>query len=130
MKNLSVKWQKLIIWLTGYVNIIAFFLAGGYLYLKTENEEIKNSAKTAFFVTACCTGLELLRTVIYYIMVVSGATYSVTSSMNIFLYVIYIVKALAFLTLFILDMVGIQLTRTKKAEKQVIVDEKIEETQD
>ena len=46
MEKLNSKWQKLILWLTGYLNIIAFVLGGGFVYLKTQDEKVKKSAKT------------------------------------------------------------------------------------
>lgn len=60
MKGLSVKWQKLIIWLTGYVNLIAFVIAGGYLFKNTESEDVKRSAKAAFIVEAIFTAIEIV----------------------------------------------------------------------
>lgn len=111
MKNLSAKWQKLIVWLTGYLNIIAFFLAGGYVYTKTQDEEVKNSAKTALILVAGFTAIEMLRGLIYYIMTLSNASYEALSAMSDLSYVLTIIKIVVFATLFALDFFGIQLKR-------------------
>lgn len=108
MKKLSAFWQKLIVWFTGYANIIAFVVAGGYLYLNTDKKEVKTSAKTALIVTVTFTALELLRSLILYIMYLANATYATTSVMSDVSYVFSILKMVTFVTLFVLDLCGIQ----------------------
>lgn len=125
MKNLSAKWQKLIVWLTGYLNIIAFFLAGGYVYTKTQDEEVKNSAKTALVLVAGFTALEMLRGLIYYIMQLANAGYETLSAMSDVSYVLTIIKIVVFATMFALDFFGIQLKRA--AVKPVVVEVEEEE---
>ncbi len=101
MKNLSVKWQKLIVWLTGYLNIIAFVIAGGYLYINTEQGEVKNSAKVALFATAVFTAVDIalifVRNCVYLAKAVTD--WIVTTG-----WVLTIVKIVVFVILFIVDM--------------------------
>ena len=118
MKNLSSKWQKLIVWLTGYVNIIAFFLAGGYIFLKTDDEDVKTSAKTALVLTVFFTVVELLRSVIYYIMSLANVPYETLSKVSEIGTVLTIVKIVAFVTLAILDLCGIKLLPVKSNASQ------------
>ena len=47
----SKSWKKILIWACGYVSIIAFAIAGGYAIVKSEDEELKKTAKTCFIVT-------------------------------------------------------------------------------
>lgn len=115
MKNLSVRWQKLIVWLTGYLNIIAFVIAGGYLFEKTEHQEVKNSAKTAFIVTAVFTAADMVHLIIYY-------CYNLASNsarwLSTFSWVISLVKIVVFVLLFIVDItVGIGSGNGKKTSE-------------
>lgn len=122
MKNLSVRWQKLIVWLTGYLNIIAFVIAGGYLFEKTEHQEVRNSAKIAFFVTAVFTAVEMVHLIILY-------CYNLASDsarwLSIFAWVIALVKIIVFVVLFIVDITagigsgsGKKTSETKEAEAE------------
>ncbi len=117
MKTLSEKWQKLIVWLSGYLNIIAFFLAGGYLYLKTDSDDVKTSGKTVLFLTAIFTGLDLLRGLLYNILSVAEADYEILRTISTVGTVFVILKAVVFATLFILDLCGIKLLPIKNEQK-------------
>lgn len=115
MKGLSARWQKLIVWLTGYLGIIPFVVAGGYIHQKTEDEDVKISAKTALVVTAVFTAIDVL------LLIVRNALYlgdAATAAIVKTGYVIAILKAVCFVTLFILDMAGVSFTSVKKEEKK------------
>lgn len=115
MKNLSVRWQKLIVWLTGYLNIIAFVIAGGYLFEKTEHQEVKSSAKTAFIVTAVFTAMDMVHLIIYYCYNLASDS---ASWLSTFSWVISLVKIVVFVVLFIVDItVGIGSGNGKKTSE-------------
>ena len=119
MKGLSSNIQKLILWLTGYVNIIAFILAGGYIFKSTDDEDVKESAKNVLFLYAIFTGINLVRNLIYNIMNVFGASYDALSVVSTIGTVFSIIQAIAFATLFILDIYGIKLAfKAKSAQQQ------------
>ena len=52
MENLSVKMQKLILWVSSYANILAILLSGGYILRFGKNEEVKKTAIDAFLANA------------------------------------------------------------------------------
>ena len=52
MEKLSVKMQKMILWITSYANIIALVLCGGYILRFGEDEGVKKTAVKAFIVNA------------------------------------------------------------------------------
>ena len=106
MKGLSSKWQKLIVWLTGYANIIAFFVAGGYVYLNTEDEDVKGTAKSVLYLVAVFTGIELLRSLVYNVLSVVGADYGVLNALTTISMVIAALKMVTFAVLFVCDMCG------------------------
>jgi len=68
MKNLSIKWQKFITYLTGYLSIIAFVICGGYFYKNTESEDVKSSCKKVLIITLVFTLIDILRMTIYNIL--------------------------------------------------------------
>ncbi len=47
----SQKWKKALIWFSGYIDFVAFALVGGYAIVKTEDEDLKKTAKQVFVVT-------------------------------------------------------------------------------
>ena len=51
------KWKEALIWLCGYVSLIAYALVGGYVIVKSEDEQLKKTAKTVFIVTLIFTAL-------------------------------------------------------------------------
>lgn len=112
MKDLSVKWQKLIVWLTGYLNIIAFVVAGGYLYKNTEDEGVKRSAKVAFGVTAIFTAVEALILIIQYCLAIASADSGWISKTS---WVVGIIKIIVFAVLLVVDM-AVGFGSAKKSE--------------
>lgn len=124
MKTLSIFWQKTIVWLTGWLNTIAFFLAGGYVYLNTESEDVKKSAKSVLGLMLIFAGIEILRSVIYNILSVANVDYDTLSVITDISYVITIIKSIVFVTLYILDIKGIKFLPIKE---KTIEEEKVEE---
>ena len=108
MKNLSVKWQKIIVWLTGYLSVVAFFLAGGYVFTKTEDEDVKKSAKTVLLLTLGFTALEIIYLIVSNLMGVGDAGYDKLNGFAKFILVVEVIKAVAFVTFGILDFFGIK----------------------
>ena len=104
MKNLSSKWQKAIVWFTGYVNVIAFFLAGGYVYLNTQDKDVKGTAKTALGVVIGFNVLDILRSVVYNIASLADVEYKTLNVISDIGVALTIVKAVVFATLFIVDV--------------------------
>ena len=94
MKNLSTKWQKLIAYLTAFIGIVPFLIGGGYIFLKSENDDAKKSVKTAFLLTVLFTVIEAIANIIYY-FAQGGCT--------IVLAIILTLKFVAFATIFCLD---------------------------
>lgn len=101
MKGLSDKWQKLIVWLTGYVNIIAFVIAGGYLFKNTESEDVKRSAKVALIVTAIFTAIEIALLIIRNCIYLASEPADWLSKTS---WVIAIINAVVYVVLFIVDL--------------------------
>lgn len=72
----SIRWKALLIWLCGYLNIVAFIIAGGYAIVKSKNEELKKTTKQAFIVTLIFTLISMFFTVYSGFGGMSGDFYS------------------------------------------------------
>ena len=118
MNNLSSKWQKLILWLTGLLGITPFIIGGGYVFLKTEDEDVRTSAKMVLFLLAGFTGLSMLFSSILYPIFTLFELYTAASVISDITSVIGIIKTLVFAVLFILDLVGIKLLPTVANDKK------------
>jgi len=68
MKGIKDNVAKVILWLSGYLNIIVFALTGGYVWLKTDNDELKGEAKKVFIVTLIFTLVDIALRLYYIIM--------------------------------------------------------------
>lgn len=56
----SRRWKALFIWLCGYLSIVAFAITGGYVIVKSEDEELKKTAKAVLIVTLIFTAISML----------------------------------------------------------------------
>ena len=61
MKELwSKRWKKLLIWVCGYLSIVAYAIVGGYTIVKCDDRELKETSKRAFIVVLIFTALEAI----------------------------------------------------------------------
>ena len=51
MKKIGKKTGTLVLWASAYVNLIVFALCGGYVWLKSDDEYLKNETKKALIVS-------------------------------------------------------------------------------
>ncbi len=101
------KWKKLLIWLSGYLSIIAFALVGGYTIVKSDDEDLQKTAKQAFLITAICTAVSALYSVIDYAFRVFQAdlSYEFSSAWNSLYYFIALGKIVVFAVFIIIALV-------------------------
>ena len=126
MKNLSSKWQKLIIWVTGYLSIIAFVIGGGYIYMKTEDADVKKSAKTVFLISIVFTALDIIFLIVRNITSAAG-DYQALNVISIITSMIAIVEAIVFVVFCALDMVGKKVIPVEFLDDKQEVEVKTEE---
>ena len=126
MKNLSSKWQKLIIWVTGYLSIIAFVIGGGYIYMKTEDADVKKSAKTVFLISIAFTALDIIFLIIRNITSAAG-DYQAINGVSITVGVIAMIEAIVFVVFCALDMVGKKVIPVEFLDDKQEVEVKTEE---
>lgn len=64
----DTKWKSALIWLSGYLDFIAFALVGGYVIVKSEDRALKKTAKKAFIVTLIFAAVSAFLTLFYNIL--------------------------------------------------------------
>ena len=73
MKKIGKIPGALIVWASAYVNVIVFALCGGYFFLKSDDESLKNETKKALIVTLIFVGISML---VSYLFTLCGVSYS------------------------------------------------------
>ena len=89
MQNLhwNNKWKSVLVWLSAYLNFIAFVVVGGYFYVKKDDEEVQTASRHAFITTLIFSAVSALLSVYNYIggfvdSYYSSAAYELYSSLN------------------------------------------------
>ena len=70
------KWKKVLIWISGYVNFIAFAIVGGWIIVKSDDKELKRTAKTTFIVTLIFIAIEAVLLILSSIFQQTSGYYS------------------------------------------------------
>lgn len=76
MNKIGKKFGGLIVWASAYVNVIVFALCGGYFFLKSDDESLKNETKKALIVTLIFVGIGMLQSLVSYLFTLCGVSYS------------------------------------------------------
>ena len=72
----SRRWKALLIWASGYLSFIAYAIVGGYVIVKSDDEELKDTAKKAFIVTLIFTAISMFFSIYNSIGALSSSYYS------------------------------------------------------
>ena len=105
--NWNKKWKSILVWISAYLNFIAFVLVGGYFYVKKEDDELQTATKHAFLVTIIFTAINAFFSIFNYIggltnNYYSSAAYKFYSVSNA---IVGIAKIIVFATFVILTLV-------------------------
>ena len=73
--SMSQNLKKCFMWVCGYLNIVAFALVGGYLYIKSDDEDMKKEVKIALIVTLIFTAITAVLSIYNYCGGFSSAYY-------------------------------------------------------
>ena len=76
MKKIGKIFGGLIVWASAYVNVIVFALCGGYFFLKSDDESLKNETKKALIVTLIFVGIGMIQSLVSYLFTLCGVSYS------------------------------------------------------
>ena len=76
MKKIGKIPGALIVWASAYVNVIVYALCGGYFFLKSDDESLKNETKKALIVTLIFVGIGMIQSLVSYLFTLCGVSYS------------------------------------------------------
>lgn len=96
MEKISNKWLKVILWVAGYLGGIVFALVGGYVFIKTDKEEIKKETKNVFIVTLCYLLVDVVIAFISKTISVFGGSVDAYNVLTIISYLCFVSKVLVY----------------------------------
>ena len=104
---MSNMWKKILIILSGYVNFIAFAVVGGIVCFKSEDEELKKTAKLTLIISLIFLGLLAIFAIYNYIGgmfdgYISSVAYDVYVIIN---NIILIAEIIVYAVLIIMELV-------------------------
>lgn len=76
MKKIGKKTGTLVLWASAYVNLIVFALCGGYVWLKSDDEYLKNETKKALIVSLVFVAIGAIQTLFGQCYTLFGVSYS------------------------------------------------------
>lgn len=120
MKNIwTNRWKKALIWLCGYVSLIAYAIVGGYVIVKSEDEDLRRTAKTAFIVTLIFTAIDAFVSILSSIYGLSGYNQGFSEFLSWFRFVILIAEIAVYAVFILISLFGGEKEQTEasKAEK-------------
>lgn len=105
MKNIwNNRWKKALIWLCGYVSLIAYAITGGYVIVKSNDEDLRRAAKTAFVVTLIFTAIDAFITILSSIYGLSGYNQGFSEFLSWFRFIVQIAKIAVYAVFIILAL--------------------------
>lgn len=130
MEKIKKNWLKLILWAGAYVNLLIFALCGGYVYLKTEDEDVKKEVKKVFLISLLFVGINMLPSLIYNIL--GLATSSNYDFYNVLTRLVSIAEIITFIVFGILAFFSPEKVEEQgeKVENKEITEETKEEDQE
>ena len=110
----SNSWKKVLIWVCGYVGILAFAVAGGYVIVKSEDEELRRTAKQCFIVTLIFLAIDALVSILTNINVFASSIGYLTF-LNWVDFLLLIAKIAVYAVVIVMTLVGAKMETTVRA---------------
>lgn len=125
MEKIKKNWLKLILWAGAYVNAIIFALCGGYVWLKTDDEDVKKEIKKILFVTLIFIAVNMLVALVHSVLSIAESTnykaYNVINSL------VTIAKIITFAVFALLAFLDNGATDDKEEKDESVSEEEIKE---
>ncbi len=114
------KWKSILIWASAYINFIAFALVGGYAVVKTEDENLKKTAKQALIVTLIFSALSAFLALFSNIAGFSDSYYSSSAYdfYNVFSKIVNIAKIVVFAAIIVYELVKKEKAQEEQTTKE------------
>lgn len=107
MKEIWTKsWKKVLVWVCGYVGILAFAIAGGYVIVKSEDAELHRTAKQCFIVTLAFLAADALLAVLTYIDSLANAAAGYTVFLDWASFLLELAKIGVYATVIVMTLVN------------------------
>lgn len=127
----SRRWKALLIWASGYISFIAFAIVGGYVIVRSDDEELKDTVKKAFVVTLIFTVISMFFTLYSSIGGLSSGYYSSGAyvAYGVLQLITTIAKIIVYVVFALLSFFNVKAADAKTGEKpQMKSEAEFEET--
>ena len=116
---MSEKLKKVFILLSGYLSFIAFAIVGGYVFVKSDSEELKKTAKLTLILTLIFTAINAVFLIYNHFGGFFGGYYSSTAYdiYSIIMGIVAIAEIIVYAVLIIMVLVKKEATEEKKIEE-------------
>ena len=115
----SRRWKALLIWASGYLSFIAYAIVGGYVIVKSDDEELKDTAKKAFIVTLIFTAISMFFSIYNSIGALSSSYYSSGAyvAYGVLQMIVNIAKIVVYVVFALLSFFNAKVVSDKSEEK-------------
>lgn len=115
----SRRWKALLIWASGYLSFIAYAIVGGYVIVKSDDEELKETAKKAFIVTLIFTAISMFFSIYNSIGALSSSYYSSGAyvAYGVLQMIVNIAKIAVYVVFALLSFFNVKVVSDKSEEK-------------
>lgn len=115
----SRRWKALLIWASGYLSFIAYAIVGGYVIVKSDDEELKDTAKKAFIVTLIFTAISMFFSIYSSIGALSSSYYSSGAyvAYGVLQMIVNIAKIVVYVVFALLSFFNVKVVSDKSEEK-------------
>lgn len=115
----SRRWKALLIWASGYLSFIAYAIVGGYVIVKSDDEELKDTAKKAFIVTLIFTAISMFFSIYNSIGALSSSYYSSGAyvAYGVLQMIVNIAKIVVYVVFALLSFINVKVVSDKSEEK-------------
>ncbi len=105
--NWNSKWKSVLVWLSAYLNFIAFVIVGGYFHIKKEDEKVQSATKHAFLTTLIFSAINAFFSIYNYIGNLTDSYYLSTAYevYSVCTNIVSIARIVVFATFIILTLV-------------------------
>lgn len=110
----SRNWKKVLIWLCGYVHLIAFVIAGGYAIVKSNDKELQKTAKTVLVITLIFTAIEALISILNRISLLGA---NMGTALNWISFFVILAKIGVFAAGIIMSLFDVSVTSSKTEKR-------------
>ncbi len=121
----SNRWKRLLIWVSGYLSIIAYVIVGGYFFTKTDDEDLKKTAKSAFIVTIIFTAISAFLGIYSACLSLADSSYSTTAydAYSWMTNLTLIAKTVTFVVCALVSFFRDKINDNKNTKSKVVVEE-------